>query len=111
MLNGITQFYLSPTRFVPARAEYLEHCIRNELVNVATHLYRPRKDGSLVQAICPGVELNKKSGQTTQATHTGKRNNGKDDQKTAQHATYSRQHANKSDSILTDIQQSQDRGP
>ena len=34
VLNGITQFYLPPTRFILARAE---HYIRNELVNVATH--------------------------------------------------------------------------
>ena len=38
MPNGITQFYLPPTRFIPARAEQdLEHYIRSELVNVATH--------------------------------------------------------------------------
>ena len=38
LLNGITEFYLPPTRFIPARAEQdLEHYIRNELVNVATH--------------------------------------------------------------------------
>ena len=38
MLNGITQFYQPPTRFIPARAEQdLEHYIRNVLVNVATH--------------------------------------------------------------------------
>ena len=39
VLNGITQFYLPSTRFIPARVEqYLEHYIRNELVNVATHI-------------------------------------------------------------------------
>ena len=38
VLNGITQFYLPPTRFIPARTEHgLEHFIRNELVNVASH--------------------------------------------------------------------------
>jgi hypothetical protein len=38
VLNGITQFYLPPTRFIPARAEpHLEHYIRNELLYVATH--------------------------------------------------------------------------
>ena len=38
VLNGITQFYLPPTRFTPARAEQdLENYIRNESVNVATH--------------------------------------------------------------------------
>ena len=38
MLNGFTQFYLPPTRFIPARAEQdLEHYIRNELVNVANY--------------------------------------------------------------------------
>ena len=38
VLNGITQFYLPPTRFISVRAEQgLEHFIRNELVNVATH--------------------------------------------------------------------------
>ena len=38
VLYGITQFYLPPTRFIPAREEQdLEFYIRNELVNVATH--------------------------------------------------------------------------
>ena len=38
MLNEITQFYLPLKRFLPARAEQgLEHFIRNELVNVASH--------------------------------------------------------------------------
>ena len=38
VLNGITQFYLPPIHFIPARAEQgLEHFIRNELVNVASH--------------------------------------------------------------------------
>jgi hypothetical protein len=37
MFFGITQFYLPPIRFIPARAEQdLEHCIRNDLV--ASHL-------------------------------------------------------------------------
>ena len=36
--SGKTQFYLPPTRFIPARAEQdLEHYIHNKLVNVATH--------------------------------------------------------------------------
>ena len=36
--NGITQFYLPPTRFIPARAEQgLENFIRNEVVNVSSH--------------------------------------------------------------------------
>ena len=35
---GSHSFYLPPTRSIPARAEQgLEHFIRNELVNVATH--------------------------------------------------------------------------
>ena len=39
MLNGFTQFYLPPTRFIPAREEQdLEHYVSNELVDVATHL-------------------------------------------------------------------------
>ena len=38
VLNEITQFYLPPTRFIPARAKQdLEHYIRNELLNVAAH--------------------------------------------------------------------------
>ena len=38
VLNGITQFYLPPTRFIPARAEQdLKHYIRNELLVVAAH--------------------------------------------------------------------------
>ena len=38
VLNGITQFYLPPTRLIPARAEQdLEHYIRNELLNVAAY--------------------------------------------------------------------------
>ena len=36
--NGITQFYLPPSRFIPTRtAQDLEDYIRNELVNVASH--------------------------------------------------------------------------
>ena len=36
--HGIIQLCLPPTRFIPARAEQgLEHFIRNELVNVASH--------------------------------------------------------------------------
>ena len=35
---GITQFYLPPTRFIPARVEQdLELYIRNELQDVAAH--------------------------------------------------------------------------
>ena len=38
VLNGITQFYLPPTRFIPERTEQdLEHYIRNELLDVAAH--------------------------------------------------------------------------
>ena len=46
-------FCLPPTRFIPARAEQdLEHYIHNELVNV---ILPTSEDGSLSQAICPGV--------------------------------------------------------
>ena len=43
-LNGITQFYLPTTRFIPARAKQdLEPYIRNELLNVAAHFTDPER--------------------------------------------------------------------
>ena len=40
VFNEITQFYLPPTRFIPARAEqYLEHYVRNELLKRCYSLY------------------------------------------------------------------------
>ena len=44
VLNGITQFYLPNTHFIPARAKLdLEHYIRNELLNVAADLPTPTR--------------------------------------------------------------------
>ena len=57
VLNGITQFYLPPTRFIPTRAEQdLEHYIRNELLYVAAHFADLERKEASVEPSVPGFE-------------------------------------------------------
>ena len=55
MLNGITQFYQPPTRFIPARAEQdLEQYIRNDLPTDAAHL-QTSEGWNLESSYVPGI--------------------------------------------------------
>ena len=57
MPNGITQFYLLPTRFIPTRAKQnLEHYIRNEVVYVAAHFTELKRMEALVELSVQGFE-------------------------------------------------------
>ena len=58
MLDGITQFYLPSTRFIPVRAEQdLEHYIRNELLDVDAHFTDLERMEAWVELYVPGSEL------------------------------------------------------
>jgi len=66
VLNGITQSYLPPTRFIPARAEshlaiytrnLQQHAVTHCLL-IAIHFIDPRKVDSLCQALECQWELN-----------------------------------------------------
>jgi len=52
VLNGITQSYLPPTRFIPARADLHQQSLTafTHCLLIATHFTDPRKDDSLCQA-------------------------------------------------------------
>ena len=63
VLNGITQFYLPPRHFIPARAEQdLEHYIRNELLDVAAHFTDRKRMEAWVKLVCPGIDTQNMSG-------------------------------------------------
>ena len=57
LCSGITQFYLPPTRFIPARAgQDLEHFIRNELLDVAAHFTDLKSVEAQIELSVPGFE-------------------------------------------------------
>ena len=57
VLNGITQFSLLTTRFIPARAEQdLEHYVRNELLNVAARFTDRERMEAWVELSVPGCK-------------------------------------------------------
>ena len=57
VLNGITQCYLPPTRYIHARVEQdSEHNIRNKLLDVAAYFTDLRKMKAWVELSVPGFE-------------------------------------------------------